>query len=337
MMATNPTPNRSENTAGAAGIANPAGMAPNATPDHDTDPGAQVTASHAWDAAAEGWNHHAPLLHNWLHAPTAALLDAAGIQTGARVLDIAAGAGDQTLDIAQRVGSGGHVLATDISPRILALARDKLHRAGFDGVTTQVADAQDLGRVAGIAGAGFDAAVCRLGLMFCERPLGALSGALAALRPGGGFSALVFSAPLANPCIAIMAATARRHAGLAPASPFEPGTLMSLGQPGLLAELLASAGFEQINVRAIAAPMRLPSVGHYLHFVQTAGLPIMALLAPLPLDAQAAAWHDIEQQLQRFNTSDEWLGPNELLLCSARRPTLDASGKTDPAAGQAFG
>jgi SAM-dependent methyltransferase len=268
------------------------------------------------------------MLGEWLRAATAAMLDAAGVAPGARVLDVAAGAGDQTLDIARRVGPAGHVLATDISPRILALARAKLSAAGFEHVHTRVADAQALGLPDGAEAAGFDAVVCRLGLMFCPAPLAALAAARAALKPGGRYAALVFSAPQANPCIAVMASTARRHAGLAPVSPFEPGTLLSLGQPGLLAELLAAAGFVQIEVCAIPAPMRLPSVQHYTGFVQSAGLPIMALLAPLAEAARRAAWQDIEHRLERFNAAGAWVGPNELLLCSAVRP---ASGGDPPA------
>ena len=82
-------------------------------------------APHPWDDAAQGWDHHATSIRTWLHGATAAMLDAAQLTRGARVLDIAAGAGDQTLDIAQRIGPGGAVLATDISPRILALAQDR--------------------------------------------------------------------------------------------------------------------------------------------------------------------------------------------------------------------
>ena len=132
-----------------------------------------------------------------------------------------------------------------------------------------------------LPGAGFDAAVCRLGLMFCTSPLLALQGIHQALVPGGRFSGLVFAGPERNPCIATLGTTAMRHAGLAPASPLEPGTLMSLGQPGLMHSLLAAAGFTHIDIRALDASMRLPSVKHYLDFVRTAGLPIMAILAPL--------------------------------------------------------
>lgn len=296
---------------------------------------AGTDTAHAWDAAAEAWDRHAPMLNMWLRAATDRMLDAAGVVPGAQVLDVAAGAGDQTLDIARRVGASGRVLATDISPAILALARAKLQAAGFGAVQTCVADAQALQPAVQAViqtamqtetkahGAGFDAVVCRLGLMFCTAPQRALAGAWQALRPGGRFAALVFSEPQANPCITTLMSTARRHAGLSPASPFDPGTLLSLGRPGLLQQLLTDAGFEQIQTVAVAAPMWLPSVQHYTQFVQTAGLPIRAILQGLPPAAQAAAWRDIEEQLACFNSGDAWVGANELLLCSAARPVRD--------------
>jgi SAM-dependent methyltransferase len=294
-----------------------------ATPMQDV-PGATKGAPgpHPWDQAAAGWDRHREMLGEWLAAATAQMLDAAGIVPGARVLDVAAGAGDQTLQIAHRVHPGGQVLATDISARSLELAARALHRAGCTHVRTQVADAQALG----LAGADFDAAVSRLGLMFCRAPLDALQGIRSALRPGGRVSALVFAGPAGNPCIATMVATAWRHAGGAPPSPFEPGSLLSLGQPGLLAALLEQAGFSQVDVRAVSAPMRLPSCHHYIDFVRTAGLPIMAILAPLPAAAQRAAWADIERQLDRFAGIDGWTGPNELLLASATVAPAGAGG-----------
>jgi len=278
-------------------------------------------AALAWDAAAAGWDRHSGLIRSWLIDPTAAMLDAAGVRAGSQVLDVAAGAGDQSLDIAARVGPGGRLLITDLSAAILALAEDKLRAAGFKQVESLQADAQHLQ----LPGARFDAAVCRLGLMFCTSPLLALQGIHQALMPGGRFSCLVFAGPERNPCIATLGATALRHAGLAMASPFTPGTLMSLGQPGLMHSLLTTAGYTDIQVRAIDAPMRLPSVRHYLRFVQSAGLPIMAILAPLPPAVQEAAWQEIENQLLRFNSGDEWLGPNELLLCTATRPAHEVA------------
>ena len=244
------------------------------------------------------------------------MLDGAQVNAGARVLDIAAGAGDQTLDIARRVGVNGYVLATDISTRIIELAQRNANAEGLSQVETRVADAQSLG----LDGANFDAAVCRLGLMFCNDPLAALTSIRNALKPGGHFSALVFSGPQGNPCLAVMMRTALKQAGLAPESPFIPGTLMSLGKPGLFARLLNDAGFVDIDVQPVSAPFHLPASRHYIDFVRSAGSPIMQILAPLTASQQADAWAEMETQLNMFNAPSGWIGPHELLLCAATAP-----------------
>lgn len=274
-----------------------------------------MSSTHPWDNAAEGWNRHSAIIDAWLHNVTEAMITAAGVEPGSRVLDVAAGAGGQTLAIARRVGSDGYVLATDISPRILDLARENARAAGLVQVQTQVADAQALG----LASANFDAAVCRLGLMFCQSPHTALAEIAAALKPGGRFASVVFSQPQANPCAAILMSTACRHAGVPPPSPFVPGTLFSLGKPSLMAQLLEAAGFTDIDVQPVAAPFRLPSSRHYLDFIRSSASPIMEILAPLPEHAQIAAWDDMGKQLNAFASQAGWEGPNELLLCSACR------------------
>ncbi len=281
---------------------------------------ADVT-QHPWDAAAAGWNQHTALIHNWLHTATQTMLEEAHIGPGSRVLDIAAGAGDQTLDIARRVGGEGWVLATDVSPGILALAQKNAKAAGLTQVSTQVADAQSLG----FAGAEFDAAVCRLGLMFCRSPLAAMREIRAALRPHGRFTALVFGPPESNPCLTISLATARKHVGLArvsatQATALEPGTLTSLGKPGLLDELLQTAGFVDVAVHTVSAPFRAPSAAHYVDFLRSSASPIIEILAPLSAAAKQEAWNDMTEQLSVFSTSSAWAGPNELLLCTSVAP-----------------
>ena len=156
--------------------------------------------------------------------------------------------------------------------------------------------------------------------MFCRAPLSALAGARAALRRGGRFSALVFSGPQHNPCLVTMMAVARRHAGPPATSPFEPGTLMSLGEPGRIERLLQDAGFVDIQAQLMSAPFHLPTSADYVEFVRSAGSPIMQMLAPLPAAAQRDAWEEMRAQLNVFATPDGWVGPNELLLCSASAP-----------------
>jgi SAM-dependent methyltransferase len=268
-----------------------------------------------WDSAAAGWNAHTPQIAAWLRSATDAMLDMASVRPGHRVLDVAAGAGDQTLDIARRVGPGGRVLATDLSPQILDWAAANARRAGLPNVRTLVADGEDLD----VDAASFDAAVCRLGLMLFTDPLRGLREMHRALRDGGGFCTMVFGHPSHNPCVGIVMATALRHAGLPPRDPFQPGSLFSLGRPGDIDALCAEAGFREIATTVVDAPFRLPSARHYLEFIRTSASPVRQILASLDAAAADAAWAEMEQRLRAFDTGDGWVGPNELLLTAARR------------------
>lgn len=269
-----------------------------------------------WDTAAAGWNAHTAGIRAWLRKPTDAMCRMAGVTEGSRVLDVAAGAGDQTLDIAELVGPHGHVLATDLSPTIVALAQDNAARAGFGHVETRVADGEDLG----VPEASFDAAVCRLGLMFFPDPLRGLREIHRALRPGGGLCTMVFSRPEKNPCLIILMSTALKHAGLPARDPFLAGGLLSLGQPGRIDELFRSAGFDDVATTALDAVFRLPSVDDYLAFVRSSASPILQILSHLDAASTEAAWSEMRDQLMAFTTQAGWEGPNELLLTAGRRP-----------------
>jgi SAM-dependent methyltransferase len=278
-----------------------------------------ASARDQWDRAAAGWNEHGPEIRAWLTEATGAMISMAGIEAGSRVLDVAAGAGDQSLAVAETVGPNGSVLATDVSPRILAFAELNARRAGYETIKVKLTDGASLN----VEPDGFDAVVCRLGLMFFPSPLDGLWEMFRALRPGGGACTVVFADPSANPCVSILMQTALRHAGLPPRNPFEPGTLMSLGKPGLLDGLFRLAGFQDVATTRLDAPFRLPSVRHYLDFVRSSASPILEILEELDAAGRDAAWREIEERLRVYETSDGWVGPNQLLLTAGRKPLVD--------------
>jgi SAM-dependent methyltransferase len=268
-----------------------------------------------WDEAAQGWNDHSAQIRAWLNRATEAMIEMAGVTRDARVLDVAAGAGDQTLAIAQRVGPRGFVLATDLSPAILALAQDNARRAGHGNVETRVADGENLP----VDPESFDATVCRLGLMLFPEPLQGLREMQRALKPRARACTLVFSSPERNPCVTTLLSTALKHAGLAPRHPSQPGGLLSLGQPGLMDDLFTQAGFSEVATTTIDAPFKLPSARHYLDFIRTSASPIQQILGKLDARAAAAAWAEMEERLAAYTTATGWEGPNELLLTAGRR------------------
>jgi SAM-dependent methyltransferase len=268
-----------------------------------------------WEATAEGWDAQTPALRAWLAGPTETMFAMAGIEPGSHVLDLAAGAGEQTLTLAARLGPNGRIVATDLSPELIERLRSNVERAGLANVEARVADAQEpLPEVE-----AFDAAVCRLGLMLMPEPARCLAATRAALKPGGRFSAMVFAGPEENPCLRILIATALRHAGLPPQDPFAPGGLLSLGRSGHLDRVFETAGFREVSTFRIEAPFRLPSVDDYIAFLRAAAAPVRMLLSPLAPAAQEAAWGDVREQLAVFEGPDGWIGPNTLLLSTGRK------------------
>jgi hypothetical protein len=132
---------------------------------------------------------------------------------------------------------------------------------------------------------------------------------------------VVFGEPARNPCIGLLMRTALEHAGLPPRDPHAPGGLLSLGAPGRLAALFEAAGFDDVRAGTLDAPFALPSARHYLDFVRTSASPVRQILGTLSPEAADAAWAAIEARLRSFDTPDGWVGPNELLRVSGRRPT----------------
>jgi hypothetical protein len=85
----------------------------------------KATTQEQWQAAAEAWHRWGPTIEQWLGEATETMLDLAGVGEGARVPDVAAGAGGQTLTAARRVGPAGRVLASDIAPGDPGLRRGR--------------------------------------------------------------------------------------------------------------------------------------------------------------------------------------------------------------------
>lgn len=94
----------------------------------------KTTTRDQWDSAAQAWHNWGPTLQLWLGPAREIMLDMAGVKPGSRVLDVAAGAGDQTLHAAKRVGPNGFVLANDISSKIPELAQQNASGSGYKNV-----------------------------------------------------------------------------------------------------------------------------------------------------------------------------------------------------------
>ncbi|NPC54639.1 class I SAM-dependent methyltransferase [Caenimonas soli] len=281
----------------------------------DADKFRQTTRAQ-WENAAEAWDRWSALLGRWLGPATEAMLDAVHIGPGSRVLDIAAGAGEQTLAAARRVGPTGHVLATDISPAILRYAKAAAQKASLAHVETRELDGE---RHDMLPAASFDAAISRVGLIYFPDQQRALAGIRHALRPGGRFAAVVYSTPEKNPFFALPVGIIRRRAQLPPPLPGQPGPF-SLGGEGVLARTLEQAGFRDVKVDKVDSPVRLPTAAECVRFERESFGALLQMMAGMGEDERAGTWDEIERTLAHFETSEGgFVGPCEMLIGSGTR------------------
>ena len=270
----------------------------------------KTTTRAQWQAAADAWHRWGPFLGEWLGAATEQMFDLARIAAGGRVLDVAAGAGEQSIAAARRVGPSGHVLATDIAPALLDYARADARAAGLSNVEARELDGEALGE---LPAASFDAAISRVGLIYFPDQQRALAGIRRALKPGGRFAAIVYSTPDKNPFFSIPVGIIRRRAKLPPPLPGQPGPF-SLGGDGVLAAAYERAGLRDIEVRKVDSPVRLPSAAECVRFERESFGALHQMMSGLSEAERAETWDEIETELRQFETKSGFVGPCEMLV-----------------------
>jgi ubiquinone/menaquinone biosynthesis C-methylase UbiE len=168
-----------------------------------------------------------------------ALLRAARLAPGMRVLDIATGSGLAAEAAAEAVGPSGHVVAADISPAMVAKARERL--GALPNASLAVEDGQSLT----FRPESFDAVLCNMGLMYFPNPVRGLSEFRRVLRPGGRAAVSVFTrADRALVGGLVLGAIARRD----PSKAAEAEGSFSLGDERRLRTLMEAAGFEEVEI-----------------------------------------------------------------------------------------
>jgi SAM-dependent methyltransferase len=275
----------------------------------------KITTRQQWEDAAEAWHRWGPTLEAWLGKATDVMLDAAGVSDGSRVLDVAAGAGGQSITAARRAGARGHVVATDISPTILTYAAKAAAEAGVANVQTMEADGE---RLDDLSEGSFDAAISRVGLIYFPDQQQALAGIRRALTPGGRFAAVVYSTAANNEFFSIPVSIIRARAGLPAPQPGQPGPF-SLGAPGVLEDVLATAGFTDVSVEVVPSPLRLPSAADCVRFERESFGALHQMLGNVPEAERPGVWDEIEHALSRFETGGGFEGPCEMLVAGATR------------------
>lgn len=197
-----------------------------------------------WTRVAAAWKRWAAEHRVATRPVSEAVLRAAALEPGLRVLDVACGAGDPALEAARRVAPDGRVVAIDLSAEMLATARELAAAEGVGNIEFLLADGDRP------PPGPFDAVICRFGLMFFPDPVTTAAAWREAARPGGRVVAAVWTGPDENPFSALRPKVARDVLGieLAPASP----GMLALALPGALEEVFRAGGLREVTAFSVA-------------------------------------------------------------------------------------
>ncbi len=268
---------------------------------------AQVT-TFSGAAAAEAWRRSAATRSAYMAATTIRLLDMARVVAGTRVLAVGAGTGGEAFDAAARVGPEGHVVATDISPAMIAAAEEAAAEAGLTNVQFLVMDAQHLDFPEAI----FDAVISRNTLMFVPDLSLGLAEMKRVLKPQGRIGATVWSSGARNPRI-YGPLRAARALGARPPESATYRIGLRLGTPARLGAALREAGFTGIDVQRVQLIASYATLGEAVTLAveQPGTQELIALLGP---QSTPRMQRSLKRRWARYGDRGEILLPGEQLV-----------------------
>ncbi|MDX1417894.1 MAG: class I SAM-dependent methyltransferase [Candidatus Promineifilaceae bacterium] len=249
-----------------------------------------------WDESAPAWQRFGEIWDRATQHISDRLIELAEIETGQRVLDIATGLGEPAVSAARRVGSTGQVVATDVSPVMLALARERATAIGIDNIEFQQIDAEQLD----FPGASFDAALSRWGITEFPNLSVALQRIRQHLSTPGQFAAAVWAEPAEVPFLAKPAGVLRQLFDVPPPLPGTPNPF-SLGDRKQLEQALAQAGFTKIHCETHTVTIEFPSFAAFRSYLEDASPLIQDILSKQPAERQAEAWQAIADAFQQYS------------------------------------
>jgi SAM-dependent methyltransferase len=209
----------------------------------NVDPGFHEFEQEGWERAAD---HYGDAFGSLTSQTIPALLRAAGVGAGTRLLDVASGPGYVA---AAAAGEGASVVGVDFSAEMVALAARRYPALEFlDG------DAEALPFPDG----AFDAVAINFGVLHLERPDTALAEARRVLTPGGRCAFTVWAAPDISAGFGIVLKAIEAHGRMDVPLPSGP-PFFRFSDAAESTRSMQAAGFSDVRVETVPLLWKLPS------------------------------------------------------------------------------
>jgi enediyne biosynthesis protein CalE5 len=270
-----------------------------------------------WDNAAAGWQAWWETIERGAQKVSDKLVQLAEIKQGDRVLDIATGIGEPAITAARIVMPNGRVVATDISPQMLAIAKTRAKSFGLDSIMEfRQSDGEKLDSLE--ATAKFDAVLSRWGLMFFPNLSVALVKIRERLVTNGRLSASVWSAPSKVPWLDLAFSSVRKQIN-APAPPAGTPGPFALADIETLKQSFIQAGFKDIKIDTFQITFDIDSPESYTKLHQQTATRIHAMLANQTEEVKMQAWNSITEAVWQYADSHGRVNLDNEVICIVGR------------------
>jgi len=235
----------------------------------------KVAERQSWDSLANNLQKWWKTIERGAEKVSRRLIELAEIKPGSIVLDIATGIGEPAIPAANRVGKNGHVLATDISPQMLSVAKQRAISLGLQNVIEfKEGDIETIE----LPSSMFDAVLCRWGLMFLPDLRAGLSNIYRSLIEDGRIAAAVWALPDQNTLIATTTNTVMKETNSKPPPPGTPGPFSLSDENNLLNSFMMS-GFNDLNIERMNVSLDFSSPDEFTAFTTETAGPLQKMLA----------------------------------------------------------
>lgn len=268
-----------------------------------------------WRQTARFWTKHSDTIAKMFAPLTEALIEDASIGAGQTVLDVAGGAGEPSLTIAERVGPVGAVTCTDAVAEMVAAAESEAERRGLTNITFRECVADSLP----FESNSFDAVVSRLGVMFFPDPLAALREMLRVAKPGGSLSLAVWHKDELNPFTHIVTDVMSRYVDSPPADADAPNAFR-FAELGTLASILRLAG-AGVHERVFRFQMVAPiSPSEYWELRSETSDKLREKLVKLSADQVLQVKQEVAEAVSEFFPNGQMSFPAQMIIVTGKKP-----------------
>jgi SAM-dependent methyltransferase len=248
-------------------------------------------------------------LSSFTRGATEAVLEAARLGPGMRVLDLASGVGDPAISIAQRVGATGQVTGSDVGPGMIDFAAELARKKGLTNLDFRVVDVEALG----FPDNSFDVVSSRFGVMFFTDQVKAFRECRRVLKPGGRVAFVVWGRR-EQPFLGATIGVLMKYVDAPPPDPDAPHAFM-FGERGLLASKLKAAGFAGAHeeVRTVQGHWEGTPEEYWQQFTEVAA-PFRPLVAKLTPETRAKVESEVFANLQKLADGAGFSMPLEIVV-----------------------